>query len=113
MVPVPTLDEIAANPERARDVSPATAAALLAKLAGVQTVLLARVFAPAGENKGNAASAEDRLLTVAEAAEQLGLSQDWLYRHAKILPFTVRLGNTLRFSATGIAKWIRSRQGRS
>ncbi len=106
---VPTLDEIAANPERALDVSPTAAGALLARLAGVQTALLGRLLAP-GE-PGNAAP-EDRLLDVTEAAEQLGLSQSYLYRHAKHLPFTVRLGNNLRFSSAGIARWIRTRQGR-
>lgn len=105
---VPTLDEIAANPERAMDVSPGTAGALLARLAGAQSALLARLLAP-GDPAGP--PPEDRLLDVAEAAEYLGLSQSYLYRHAKHLPFAVRVGNNLRFSAAGIAKWIRTRQG--
>jgi hypothetical protein len=40
MAPVPTLDEIAANPELAKDLSPPVAADLLARLAGVQALLL-------------------------------------------------------------------------
>ena len=64
--------------------------------------------AGAGRNGG-----EDRLLTVEEAARKLAVSDDWLYRHADKLPFTVRIGDRhLRFSAAGIEKFIRQRAGR-
>jgi predicted DNA-binding transcriptional regulator AlpA len=109
-VPVPTLDELAANPDRASDLAPATAAGLLVRLVGVQTVLLSRALASEKDVGGNAG--EDRLLTVSEAATLLSQTEDWLYRHAKQLPFTVRVGNSLRFSHAGIARWIRTRQGR-
>lgn len=33
-------------------------------------------------------STEDRLLAAGEAAKLLSVSEDWLYRHAKRLPFT-------------------------
>ena len=110
-VPVPTLNDLAAHPERASEISPATAGALLARLAGVQTALLARLLAPSG-NASEAALVEDRLLTASEAAAQLGHSRDWIYRHAARLPFTVRTGRDVRFSAAGLARWIRTRQGR-
>jgi hypothetical protein len=35
-----------------------------------------------------------------------------LYRNASKLPFTVRLGRRLRFSAPGIERYIRGRSGR-
>jgi predicted DNA-binding transcriptional regulator AlpA len=108
--PVPTLDDIAANPDRASELAPTTAAGLLVRLVGVQTVLLSRALADGKEGGGN--TGEDRLLTVTEAATVLSQTEDWLYRHAKQLPFTVRVGNSLRFSSAGIAKWIRTRQGR-
>lgn len=41
LAPVATLDELAAHPERASEIPPATAGALLARLAGIQTALLA------------------------------------------------------------------------
>jgi predicted DNA-binding transcriptional regulator AlpA len=42
--------------------------------------------------------AQDRLITAEQAAERLAVSKDWLYRAAKDLPFTVRLGaDLLRF----------------
>ena len=46
----------------------------------------------------------DRLLTAEEAAEMLSMSTDWLYRNAKKLPFTRKLGpKMLRFSEQGIS----------
>jgi predicted DNA-binding transcriptional regulator AlpA len=57
------------------------------------------------------APAEDRLLTVEQAAQMLSLSPDWLYRHAKKLPFARKLGpKMLRFSHQGMLKWLESRK---
>ena len=40
----------------------------------------------------------------------LSVSPDWLYRNARKLPFTRRLGpKMLRFSHLGIEKWIGAR----
>jgi excisionase family DNA binding protein len=55
-------------------------------------------------------SSEDRLLTAEEAAQLLSVSPDWLYRNAKKLPFTRKLGpKMLRFSYQGIKKWLATR----
>lgn len=52
----------------------------------------------------------DRLLAVAEAAELLGVTSQWLYRHAKELPFTCSLSRKcLRFSRAGILHWLKMR----
>jgi excisionase family DNA binding protein len=55
---------------------------------------------------------EDRLLDVKEAAKRLAISKDTLYRKASNLPFTVRIGGNVRFSAQGISRFIATRQGR-
>ena len=53
----------------------------------------------------------DRLLTVAEAAELLCVTPQWLYRHAKELPFTCSLSRKcLRFSRAGILHWLKTRR---
>ena len=55
-------------------------------------------------------SNDDRLLTADEAAQMLAVSPDWLYRNAKKLPFTRKLGpKMLRFSNQGIKKWLATR----
>jgi predicted DNA-binding transcriptional regulator AlpA len=111
-VSLPALDELIEHPERARDLSFSVAADLLAKLAGLQPLLLAQVLAGNGNGTHAPTQEEDHLLSVAEAAGKLGVSHDWLYRRAAKLPFTVRLGSSLRFSAQGVAKYIHQREGR-
>jgi excisionase family DNA binding protein len=49
----------------------------------------------------------DELLAVSEAARRLGISEDYLYRHAQEYPFTRRQGRKLLFSAQGIDRHIR------
>lgn len=53
---------------------------------------------------------EDRLLNVEEAAERLGMSTDYLYRHKDKFPFTRRMGRKLLFSSVGIDAYIRQRR---
>jgi predicted DNA-binding transcriptional regulator AlpA len=54
---------------------------------------------------------EDRLLDAEEAAKLLCVSEDWLYRNAKKLPFTRKLGpKMLRFSHQGIQKYLSARK---
>ena len=87
---VPTLDELAAHPERASEIPPAIAAGLLAQLAGLQSVLLARALAPAESGHGEP---QDRLLTIAEAAGLLSIPKAFTYELARRgeIP-TVRIG---------------------
>jgi excisionase family DNA binding protein len=49
----------------------------------------------------------DELLMVEQAAERLGLSVDYLYRNHSRLPFTRRMGRSLRFSSLGIDEYIK------
>ena len=56
-------------------------------------------------------NAEDRLLEAEEAAKLLSVSTDWLYRHAKKLPFSRKLGpKILRFSSLGIQRYLATRK---
>ena len=42
-------------------------------------------------------------------ASRLGLSPAWVYRHAGKLPFTVRVGRQVRFSARKLEAYIAAR----
>lgn len=96
------------KPEQASALSPADARALLPHLLSLQTAVLARALtAPSGPEAG------DTLLTVKQAAERLGVTPDWLYRHADRLPFTRRLGRQLRFSSWGLAEYLAAPPGAS
>ena len=106
---LPTLDEVAQHPERATELPPELLKALLVKHASVGTILLGALLVAAENGKPPEA---DVLLNVEAAAKRLATTEDWLYRHARQLPFTVRQGRSLRFSAAGIERYIRARQGR-
>lgn len=81
--------------------------AVLARAAAVQTRVAARLVA-----LGPAAPAiEDRLLTIEEASRELGKSTTWLYHQAKHLPFTRRVGRSLRFSSRGLQKFLDRQRG--
>jgi len=55
---------------------------------------------------------DDCLLTTRQAAEFLAVRPDWLYQHAKNLPFTRRLSRkALRFSRRGLLAWREKRRG--
>ena len=76
----------------------------LVSLAAAAAAVSARLLAV-----GSAAAPgnSEGLLDVREAAGRLGMSADWLYRHAKRLPFTRRVGRrALKFDAEGLARWI-------
>jgi predicted DNA-binding transcriptional regulator AlpA len=63
---------------------------------------------------GGGGAKGDRLLDPAEAAKLLAVSEDWLYHHAKRLPFTRKLGpRLLRFSYLEMVKWMESKKFRS
>lgn len=51
----------------------------------------------------------DRLLGAKETAERLGYSVDWLYRNSRSLPFTRHVGRGVRFSESGLNRYIKSR----
>ncbi|MGA3090565.1 MAG: hypothetical protein ABSD75_18285 [Terriglobales bacterium] len=81
---------------------PATALPeLLGDLEQIRVTALARLTAPAPVG-----SAPDTLLNVAEAAERLGMSAGYLYRHHADFPFTRRIGRSLLFSSAGIQTYL-------
>jgi predicted DNA-binding transcriptional regulator AlpA len=55
-------------------------------------------------------AAEDRNLDIGEAAQRLGMSKAWLYRHGGEMPFAVRLGRRLLFSEAGLAAFLERRR---
>lgn len=80
--------------------------AAVGEIARVQAVLTLRLSSAAGARE------PDRLVGIDEAARLLSIDEGTLYRKAKSLPFTVRLGRQLRFSAAGLDRYIREKQGR-
>jgi len=87
------------------EVEPEQIAPMMAQMAAMQLNLAARLVA---QGAGPAQDEADVLLTVEEAAARLKCSRDWLYKRAKRLPFTFRVGRNLRFSERGIDDAIRA-----
>lgn len=109
LVTVPSLQEIIAEPARVSALPTEAIPALRGELARLDTILLTRLLAMTTNAESDS---DDQLLDAAEAAAKLGTSEDWVYRHAKTLPFTVRIGKkSLRFSKAGIDRYIRQRAG--
>ena len=75
---------------------------LIGQLESIKATAWARLTAPTP-----AAMEHDELLEVKAAAERLGVSRDYLYRHSGEYPFTRRQGRKLLFSAMGIERHIR------
>jgi excisionase family DNA binding protein len=90
------------------NIRPEEIAPIMAQMAAIQLSLATRLLT---EKTENTQDGSDTLLTVEEAAAKLKCSEDWLYRRAKSLPFTVRVGRSLRFSSRGIDAHIQSRIG--
>lgn len=106
------LGSLLVDPSRATEVPREEAVALLAALAALQGALLRAACRPAETQYRKLEGPEqDRMLTIEEAAELIGVSRRWLYRHAKTLPFSRKLSRkVLRFSRAGIARWLATRR---
>jgi predicted DNA-binding transcriptional regulator AlpA len=113
LVDVPSLDQLAGDPAQAQKLPAQVAADLLTRVIGLQAALFAQLLRERAWQAQRPVGSDDRLLAVRETAQKLGVSEDWLYRHATTLPFTVRNGRHLRFSQVGLQRWIAARQGRS
>ena len=83
---------------------PAVVAALSARI-GAASARLLSTPAPSSND-------HDTNLDVRAAAERMGVSTALLYKNAKRLPFTVRVGRRVLFSAHGLDRWIKQRAGR-
>jgi hypothetical protein len=108
---VPGLEELAADPGKARvldghttDVLETTAIAALNALRSRKLALAAQAVNSSDGHKG------DRLLKARDVAQRLAVEVDWVYHRTKRLPFTVYLEGVPRFSENGLEEFIRKRR---
>jgi hypothetical protein len=85
-------------------------------LAGLQATLLATMPSADEEHAGEpmplTKGDKDLLFGKEEAARRLGMTTQQLVRRHKDLPFVRKLGHrTIRYSAAGIERYLRSRGG--
>ncbi len=81
---------------------------LIGELEAAKAVAWSRLTAPAADTP-ELPHAEARNLDIAEAAKRLGMSRDWLYRHASELPFALRIGRRVVFDSLALERWNRRR----
>jgi hypothetical protein len=89
-------------------------APVITRLSSLQTALAARLLQiPVALGRQNSKpEGEDELLTTADAAKLLNVSEDWIYRRASRLPFARRLSRkALRFSRAGLLRWRAAKAG--
>ena len=105
-----SLSELIESPHRVADIPTETILPLLCQLTALQNVLTARLLDRAiSENGQPETPPHDRLLNVHQAATLLGVTVQWIYRHAHQLPFTRKLSRkALRFSESSLQKWLKT-----
>jgi len=108
---LPTLDELAAHPERAGDLPVEVLLSLLAKCGALQTGLLGALFATSGRNRHMPANDDgERLLTVPEVAARIGMSPSWVEKHTADLPMRVSVAGNPRWRKSDLERWIKNCQ---
>ena len=105
------MGKLAELKEEIANLTPEQVPDVLGQLEQLKAVAWVQLLTPNGRNLSGI-QPPDELVNEREAARRLGLSLDYIYRHARQLPFTVRVGRQLRFSARGIARYIERRQGK-
>ena len=69
---------------------------------------LSELVREAVKNALKTAPRDDHLLTIEQVCECLNVSEQWLYHHARKLPFVRKVGGMLRFSNNGLQRYIES-----
>lgn len=82
---------------------------LIGDLEAAKAAAWARLTATPTNGRPDELAPEVRNLDIAEAARRLGMSRDWLYRHASELPFALRIGRRLVFDSLALERWNRRR----
>ncbi len=114
LTPVPSLDELARDPQKAASLPAHALRSLIVRTATLQNLLLAALMTAEAEEPAAAVPAApetDRMLTPDEAAAILRRSRRWLYRNADRLPFVKRLSpKSILCSESGIRRWLATRR---
>jgi len=76
------------------------------RLEEARLIALARLQAPTVKPDPQ----KDELLSVADAAQRLAVSKEFLYRNHAQLPFTRRMGRKLLFSSLGLERYIQQQR---
>ena len=109
--PAGEVADLLRTPESIHDLPPQHVLLLLPLLTSLQNALVLHLLAAKGTAQEKPSEVDaDRLMAAEETAQIIGVSQRWLYRQAKNLPFAVSLSRkALRFSERGLHRWLATR----
>ena len=105
---VPSLDSLVADPGKTLSLPPDVARRLLCGLAGVLPVLIAQSSKDIA--KADAPLTPERFLTVAQVVAQYGVTEKWLYRHKRQLPYSQPSRKILLFPEDKLRRWFAARK---
>ena len=110
-VPIPTLDEVAADPQRAQNLPPDVSQALTWKCLTALTALHVCALASGSRRPANtmACEAGERLLTVSDVAARIVMSVSWVEKHTADLPARVSVVGNPRWRKSDVDRWIKNR----
>jgi hypothetical protein len=98
MIDLPKPDELWALPREAIPI-------VLGQLSALQSALIARLLEIPAATSNNQPRRDDTLLNLKQAAELIGQSRKFFYRHPN-LPFLRKIGGKWMVSKNGLEIWI-------
>ncbi len=103
----PTLADLLHEPQRMAEVPPEALPPLMAQCAALQSALAARLAAVKPDTPPQPTQEPERLLTVPQVAELLGVHPSCVYEVARSgkLP-TVRVGKYVRIAPSALREWL-------
>lgn len=104
---IPTIDELLSDATKAATLPPDIARTMLAGLAGLLPVLIAQSARDTGKAE---TPAPEKWLTVEQVVSQFGVTERWLFRHKRHLPYSQPTRKTLLFHEERLRRWFASRK---
>ena len=110
LFPIPKLNELALEPNKAASLSADAVEGLLAKCTLIQSALVNRLLVLRCASNGNGESREgDRWLSAKEVADRMGVCIDYVYKNASGFPFAVKEGRRVLFSKRGLEHYLQEK----
>jgi len=111
LTPIPKLDELALEPNKAAGLSADAVESLLAKCTLLQSALVNRLLALRCVSNGNGGGQRegDRLLSAKEIAGRMGVCLDYVYKNASEFPFAWKEGRRVLFSERGLEEYLQEK----
>ncbi len=113
LFPIPTLEQVAETPAKAKGLPPDVRQSLAFRALTVLNALFAAGLADGASSNGNRESREgDRLLTAKEVADRMGVCLDYVYKNASEFPFAWKEGRRVLFSERGLERYLQKKMKR-